>query len=106
MDKYKVTLTGRMPLLMHADDVQWADRMEEWKLYPANTKLSKAGDDRTPAWRWLGYTYHDGKRLVIPSDNLMVTFRDGGACATWGRGSRRSRPRPRAERWWSSRACR
>lgn len=79
MQSYTVKITGITPLLMHADDVEWADTMQAWKDDPANRKNSKAGDDRSPAFRWLGYTYHDGHHIVIPSDNLMTSLREGGA---------------------------
>jgi len=76
---YQVTLTGKTPLLMHADNVAWADEMEQWQMVPENRKASKPGDDRTPAWRWLGYLYHDGSVLAIPGDNLMRCLMEGGA---------------------------
>lgn len=83
---YAVKLTGTMPLLMHADSVEWADKMEAWQKIPENKKNSKAGDDRTPAWRWLGYVYHDDKHLCLPSDNLMTALREGGAKVPTGKG--------------------
>lgn len=79
MRTYQVTLTGQTPLLMHWDNIEWADQMEEWRSDPVNAKQSKPGDDRTPAWRWIGSTYHDGKRITIPSDNLMRSMMEGGA---------------------------
>lgn len=79
MRTYKVTLTGKTPLLMHHDDIGWADYMDAWKDDPANKKASKAGDDRTPAWRWLGCVYHDGLVLGIPSANIMRCLMEGGA---------------------------
>lgn len=79
MRSYTITLTGKMPLLMHADNIEWADHMDRWKNDPANKKLSKAGDDRSPAFRWLGSLYHDGEQVSMPSDNLMRSFMEGGA---------------------------
>lgn len=79
MKSYKVTITGKTPLLMHADNIEWADKMEAWKSDPANRKGSKAGDDRSPAFRWLGSLYHDNERVCIPSDNLMRCMMEGGA---------------------------
>lgn len=76
---YEVTLTGRTPLLMHHDNIEWSDRMEEWKNNPENKSASKAGDDRTPAWRWLGNAYHDGAVLGIPQGNIMRAIMEGGA---------------------------
>jgi hypothetical protein len=79
MRKYQVTITGKTPLLMHWDNIEWSDKLEAWKNDPANRKDSKAGDDRTPAWRWVGYAYHDGERLTIPSENIMRSIMEGGA---------------------------
>lgn len=79
MRSYKVTLVGKMPLLMHADNVEWSDAMDAWKANPDNKKASKAGDDRSPAFRWLGALYHDGEHVAMPSDNLMRAFMEGGA---------------------------
>ena len=79
MRTYAVTITGKTPLLMHADNIEWADRMDRWKNDPKNKAVSKAGDDRSPAFRWLGTLYHDGKALAVPSDNLMRCLMEGGA---------------------------
>lgn len=78
MDSYMVRLVGKTPLLMHADNIEWADTMEAWKNDPANKNLSKAGDDRTPPFRWLGSLYHNGQRLVMPADNVMRCLMEGG----------------------------
>lgn len=79
MRNYPITLTGRTPLLMHHDNIEWADFMEEWKSDPANKKTSKAGDDRSPAWRWLGCVYHDSQALGVPAANIMRSIMEGGA---------------------------
>lgn len=79
MRSYTVTLTGKMPLLHHQDNIEWADVMDAWKNDPNNKKKSKAGDDRSPAFRWIGSLYHDGKVISMPSDNLMRSFMEGGA---------------------------
>jgi hypothetical protein len=79
MRTYEVTLTGKTPLLMHYDNVEWADFMAEWAAVPENKKMSKPGDDRTPAWRWLGTVYHDGTHLCVPAANIMRSLLEGGA---------------------------
>lgn len=79
MQTFEVIVSGKTPLLMHYDNVEWADYMDEWKNDPSNKKTSKAGDDRTPAWRWLGCVYHDGKILGIPAANIMRCLMEGGA---------------------------
>lgn len=77
--KYEITLTGKTAFLMHQDSIEWADRMDGWKLDPKNKKFSKAGDDRTPAFRWIGYLYHDGTTLALPQDMIMRCIMEGGA---------------------------
>lgn len=72
-------LTGRMPLLMHADDVEAGDRLQAWRKDPGNRQNSVAGDDRSPAWTWQTYVYSDGDQIVIPSCNIMVALRQAGA---------------------------
>ena len=47
MKTYRVTITGTSPLLMHMDNIDWADKMEQWKSDPSSKKESKAGDDRS-----------------------------------------------------------
>lgn len=81
MRQYKVKIVGTTPLLMHHDNIEWADKMADWKNDPSTKKGGKsvAGDDRSPAFRWLGSLYHDGKHVAIPSDNLMRCLMEGGA---------------------------
>src|SRR5688500_18972337 len=66
-----VKIKGVTPLLMHADNIEWADSMDEWNREPGNKATSKAGDDRTPAWRWLGCLNHDSEIVTIPSEYIM-----------------------------------
>lgn len=78
MRSYMVTLTGITPLLLHRDNIEFSDDLKRWREDPKNKKLSIPGDDRSPAFTWLGCLYeHDGK-VVIPSDNLMRCFMEGG----------------------------
>jgi len=63
---------------MHQDSIEWADRMERWKLEPKNKKFSKAGDDRTPPFRWIGSLYHDGNVVALPQDMIMRCIMEGG----------------------------
>jgi len=76
---FEVTITGTTPLLMHSDNLDWADKMDAWKDSASNKKGSKAGDDRSPAWRWIGALYHDGKIVVMPADNIARCLMEGGA---------------------------
>lgn len=79
MKTYHVEITGKTPLLMHHDNIDWSDEMASWQTDPANKASSKAGDDRTPGWRWIGSLYHDGEHVAMPSDNLMRCAMEGGA---------------------------
>lgn len=79
MRNFELAITGTTPILLHHDDVEWADQMEAWKLDPEATKGSKAGDDRSPAWRWIGNLYHDGEWIGVPRDNLMRCLMEAGA---------------------------
>ncbi len=78
IEKYKITLTGRMPLIMKADSVAWSDKMTEYRKKTPETKKDPKGDDRYPGFTWLGCLYHDGKHIVVPSDNLMACSKEGG----------------------------
>lgn len=80
--KYQVTLTGRTDTLVHADNIEWRDQMEAWRNDPENKKLSKPGDDRTPAFTWLGYLYHDNNVVGWHSDCLMTMIRDAATMIT------------------------
>jgi len=64
---------------MHNDDIDWADQMDAWKNNADNKKKSKAGDDRSPAFRWIGSLYHDGEIVTIPTGNIMRALMEGGA---------------------------
>jgi hypothetical protein len=79
MDRYEVTLTGLTPLIMHADNLAFSEKVKAWQKDPQNKELSTAGDDRAPAWVWMGYLYHDTKVIGLPADNLMTMLREGGA---------------------------
>lgn len=72
-------LTGITALLMHNDDFEASDLLNAWRKAPANKGISVAGDDRSPAWTWQTYLYHDGEHLAIPSQNLMTCLRSAGS---------------------------
>jgi hypothetical protein len=83
---YQVMLTGETSLLLHRDNLEWAETMKRWGKDPANKRESIAGDDRSPAWRWIGNIYADRGLCVIPADNLMTMLREGGAKCPTGKG--------------------
>jgi hypothetical protein len=65
---------------MHSDDIDWADTMEQWKLDRDNKKNSKAGDDRSPAFRWIGNLYRDESgAIIMPTDNIMRCIMEGAS---------------------------
>jgi hypothetical protein len=93
MKYYQIKLKGETPLLMHHDNLDWADAMSAWGRDPGNKKNSVAGDDRSPAWRWIGALYVGPSaavgeyEVVMPSDNLMTMLREGGKqCPSGKRG--------------------
>lgn len=77
--KIRFDLTGITALLMHNDDFESSDLLNAWRKAPANKGISVAGDDRSPAWTWQTYLYHDGEHLAIPSQNLMTCLRSAGS---------------------------
>jgi len=84
--QYRAEIVGVTPLLMHADNLEWADYMKRWETDPANRPKSVKGDDRSPAWRWLGSLYTEQGLVVLPSDNLMTVLREGGKRCPTGKG--------------------
>jgi hypothetical protein len=89
MKTVTVTITGTTALLMHADNIDWADEMEAWKNNPKNKAMSKAGDDRTPPWRWIGcLNYDDPKKgvITIPSEYIMASMMGGATQVPTGKG--------------------
>lgn len=76
--KVAFTLRGLSSLIQHADDIERADFLKQWRSDPRNSGVSVKGDDRTPAWTWQTYLYHDGTHITIPQDNLSVCLRAAG----------------------------
>lgn len=87
--KYAVKLIGMNDIIFHRDNVDFSGKLKLWQKDPGNKKVSVAGDDRTPAWTWLGCLYQDKGVVVIDADNLMAMLRDGGkkCSAAKGKGS-------------------
>lgn len=82
MKRFEFTLTGVTPLLLHADSIAWADTMTEWKNKSPDAKNSPAGDDRSPAFRWIGYMAHNGEHVGITADMLTACFRKAASTVT------------------------
>lgn len=79
MERYQITLEGETPLLMHHDNINYGERVRAWQKDPVNRKRAAAGDDRCPAWTWIGSLYTDSRWIGISSDNIMTMLREGGA---------------------------
>lgn len=75
----RFTIKGITPLLMHADNVEAASTLADWRSDKANKNKSVKGDDRSPAWTWQTYLYLDEQgNIAMPADNLMVAIRQAG----------------------------
>lgn len=83
---YKFKFTSRTSMLMHADDVEAADRLKEWRKDPSNSDLSTPGDDRSPPWTWRTYLYagkiNGQMEIVVPQSNVMAALRYAGSQMT------------------------
>ncbi len=77
--EFAFTLTGKQPVLFHADDVMATDHLKAWQIDPDNKNVSVAGDDRSPPWTWQIYLYHDETNLAIPFENIMAMLRKAAA---------------------------
>ena len=86
MQRFKVQIKGVSSLIMHRDNVGFAESLKAWQTNPENKGKSVSGDDRSPGWTWLGYVYHNGRIIGIPADNLMTMLREGGARVMTGKG--------------------
>lgn len=76
---YEFEFSCDSPLLMHFDNIEDIAKVDEWRKNPENKSVSVKGDDRSPAWTWIAYLYRGGGKLVMPSDNVMVSLRNAGA---------------------------
>ena len=76
---FRFKIKGVTPLILHADSVEWADQMAAWKNDPQNKEASVAGDDRTPAFRWIGCVVTDGTSWVLPNENLSACLMKAAA---------------------------
>lgn len=79
--QYHFQLVGQTPLIMHWDNIEWADQMEEEvsRIKQKDKANFRAGDDRCPPHRWKGCTYNDGKHIALPNDNLRSCLLKAGA---------------------------
>lgn len=78
---FTVTLIGATELLMDRDNLAFAERLTRWQKDPANADNQVKGDDRAPAWGWLGkFHYSETDKLVgIPQGMLSACLRAAAA---------------------------
>ena len=83
--RYTFRLEGLSPLIMHWDNLDWADEIEAKRTAIKERDKSNfsAGDDRCPPHTWKGYAYNDGEVLVVPTDNLRTCLMKAGAKITF-----------------------
>lgn len=75
-----LTLTGKSLFLMDRDNISFAEEIATWTKDPANADSQKPGDDRAPAWGWLGKLHYGLDDLVgIPEHMLSPCIRAAGA---------------------------
>ena len=82
---YSVAIKGTTPLLMHWDNIDAQDQTKAWLRVPANKAQSIPGDDRSPAWTWIGSLYHDGDIVSVPFFNLMACIQAGATRVPTGK---------------------
>lgn len=85
MKRYQIELTGTTPLIMHRDNLGFSEKVRVWQKDPANKELSVAGDDRSPAWTWIGSLYTDKHYITMSADNIATCIREGGAKVPTGK---------------------
>lgn len=79
MRSYSVRIEGVTPLMMHRDNLEFKAVVDKWQRDPSNRDKSVPGDDRSPAWGWIGSLYHDGKNVALPTDCVMASCMGAGA---------------------------
>ena len=77
--RYQVTLTSKTPLLMHSDNIDFSEKVKAWHESAEGKKRKVPGDDRSPAWGWMGYLYTDGEKVCMQTDNIMRMMMEAGA---------------------------
>lgn len=83
-ERYRFELVGITPLILHWDNIEWADQIEEerTRLKEQDKKNFKAGDDRCPPHTWKGCVYNDGEVVCLPTDNIRSALMKAAARIT------------------------
>jgi hypothetical protein len=78
-----LTLVGDNALILDRDNITFTEDILRWQKDPANKDLSHAGDDRSPAWGWLGKLHYEDttpeRRVGVPMAMLGACVRDAAA---------------------------
>ena len=77
MITYHVKITGSQPLLQHADDIDWADAMNEWRLDKDGATLSLKQEFQN----FSGTMTKDGAATPVTGGRLLadeLSFTAGG----------------------------
>lgn len=79
--QYIAKLTGITPLIMHWDNIDWADQISlmRTEIKQKDKANFSAGDDRCPPDTWKGCLYNDEQFVTIPTDNLRKCLVKAGA---------------------------
>jgi hypothetical protein len=75
--RYEFKIEGVSPLLMHSNNIEARDQMEEAR---RKMKGGKPGDDRSPADTWKTYLYvsETTENVCVPHENLLSCLLQGG----------------------------
>lgn len=78
-ERFRFVMEGRSPLLLHADNIEAAEDVDNWRRDPANAKLAgkKKADDRSPAWTWFGYVPISPKGMAAIPDTYLTAMMIG-----------------------------
>jgi hypothetical protein len=77
---FLVTLIGENELLMDRDNIDFSAKIAKWQKDPSNKNAQAPGDDRAPAWGWLGKLHYAGfethEWVGIPNGMMATCLRD------------------------------
>lgn len=77
--KIKVRYTGTYDMLMHKDNLIHDPKVKKWR---SVNKDSPRGDDRYPAWTFLGYIYEKDGVVGFDRTMLATNLSEGGKGVT------------------------